>query len=236
MKEKKTKADTAAYEEKVAEIKRSLRKVLDHKRYQHTIGVAYTAVSLAMRYRADLRQAELAGLLHDCAKFGTKKKSESEFYAKQLEKCEKYHIELSEVERRNPALIHAKLGAYLAAHKYGVTDPEVLSAIRKHTTGTPDMTMLEKIVFLADSIEPGRKPFAYLTEIRYAAFTDIDEAVYMVTKNTLDYLKTKRGAIDPITVRTYEYYERLHWRKQNQKREPLDALDAKAAPKAKGQS
>lgn len=218
MKEKKAKTDmlstdSLTYEETVEGIKRSLRKVLDGKRYQHTIGVAYTAVSLAMRYRVDLRQAELAGLLHDCAKFGPKKKQETDFYAKQIEKCEKYHIELSEVEQRNPALIHAKLGAYLAEHKYGVADLEILSAIRKHTTGTPDMTMLEKIVFLADSIEPGRKVFANLSEIRYTAFIDIDDAVYMVTKDTLAYLNTKRGAVDTMTVKTYEFYEQLYRQK-----------------------
>lgn len=186
----------------IEEMKEELSQVLDKKRYRHTIGVAYTSICLAMRYEVDLNKAEIAGLLHDCAKYGSDEKK--------VKKCEKYGIQLTEVEYQNPALVHAKLGAYLAEHKYGITDEEILSAIRRHTTGAPDMTMLEKIVFLADSIEPGRKTFYDLPVVRKAAFVDIDDAIYLVTKDTLQYLESRCGVVDETTISTYEFYKALY--------------------------
>ena len=88
--------------------------------------------------------------------------------------CKKYGLSLKESEVEMPALIHAKLGAYLAKETYKVCDGEKLNAILYHTTGRPDMTMLEKIVFLADYIEPGRKMIPGLSDVRSLAFTNID--------------------------------------------------------------
>ena len=94
----------------------------------------------------------LAGLLHDCAKCipGENK----------IKMCEKYHLNVSEVERENPSLLHAKLGAFLAAKKYHIEDKEIINAIASHTTGHPHMTLLEKIIYIADYIEPGRPELA----------------------------------------------------------------------------
>ena len=100
----------------VIRIRKKLKKKLDEQRYEHTLGVAFTAMSLAMKYDVDLHKAELAGLLHDCAKCMPDERK--------LHKCEKYNIPISETERKNPSLLHSKLGAYLAEHKYGVKDPE----------------------------------------------------------------------------------------------------------------
>mgnify|MGYP004567336233 FL=1 len=125
-----------------------LKATLRPKRFRHTLGVAYTAANLAAVHNADEDKALLAGLLHDCAKF-----YETE---EQITLCEKAGIPLTETERLNPALIHGKLGAFYAETKYQVDDEEILSAIRYHTTGHPDMTVLEKIIYLADYIEPGR--------------------------------------------------------------------------------
>ena len=167
----------------VIRIRKKLKKKLDEQRYEHTLGVAFTAMSLAMKYDVDLHKAELAGLLHDCAKCMPDERK--------LHKCEKYNIPISETERKNPSLLHSKLGAYLAEHKYGVKDPEILNAILYHTTGHADMTMLEKIIFVADYIEPRRNKAPNLCKIM---------------KDTLSYLEKKNAVIDDETMHAYEFY------------------------------
>ena len=124
------------------------------------------------------------------------------------ELCKKYKIELSEAELQVLPLIHAKLGAYLAKEKYKVDNERVINAILYHTTGRPNMTMLDKIIYLSDYIEPGRKMIPGLTEVRKEAFTDIDHAVSLCAKNTLEYLKWQKRPIDPMTAKTYEYYSK----------------------------
>ncbi len=190
-------------------IKEQLEKILDEKRMEHTEGVAYMATALAMRYGGDLKKAYCAGLLHDCAKCMDKKK--------QLALCEKYNITLSEFEIKNPSLIHAKLGAVLAKEKYNIIDMEVTEAIKYHTTGKPAMSLLEKIVFSADYMEPGRKEIPGLKEIRDIIFCDIDEAVYMILKNTIIYLENDTKEIDDISREAYSYYQEIHLRKEKEK-------------------
>lgn len=126
----------------------------------------------------------MAGLLHDCAKYMT----DDEL----IEKCKKYGIECSETEKRNGYLLHAKLGAYYVKEKYGIDNDEICSAVRYHTTGKPVMSVLEAIVFTADYIEPGRKILPNFKLIRSMAFVDLDEAVYLILKNTLSYLSDER--------------------------------------------
>ncbi len=105
-------------------------------------------------------------------------------------------------------MVHAKLGACLAEKEYGVDDGDVLNAILHHTTGRPQMSMLEKIIFLADYIEPGRKMIPGLDEVRLLAFTNIDAAVSVCAKNTLDYLKNTEKNINPLTEQTYLFYQK----------------------------
>lgn len=179
-------------------LKRKIKKELDRDRYQHTLGVAYTAACLAMRYGKDLDKAYTAGLLHDCAKcIPTDEK---------FRLCDKYGIELSRFEKENPALIHARLGAYIAENKYGIDDDDILAAIRTHTTGEPEMSLLQKIIFTADFIEPRRDQAANLKEIRQLAFSDLDRAVEKILYDTLNYLGKKDAPVDPMTKMTYEYY------------------------------
>lgn len=178
--------------------KKKLQKKLDADRYEHTIGVAYTAAALAMRYGADIEKAQLAGILHDNAKCIPLDKA--------MQISEKYNITFSEAELANPALMHAKVGAYLAMHKYKITDKEVIRAILYHTTGRPNMTLLEKIIYIADYIEPGRNKATNLEEIRRMAFIDIDQALLMILSDTLDYLHKVNGEIDPMTKKAYDFY------------------------------
>lgn len=183
----------------ITEMKKKLKKELDKKRYEHTKGVMYTAGCIAMAHGYDYKKAMLAGLLHDCAKCIP---TETKF-----ELCEKYHVILSESEVENPSLIHAKLGAALAEHLYEVTDPEILHAIKVHTTGMPDMSLLDKILFVADYMEPGRNEAPNLEVIRELAFGDLDACVAQILYDTLKYLSGKKGAIDPMTEMTYKFYK-----------------------------
>lgn len=200
-------------QEIIMQLRMELAKKLNASRYEHTISVSYTCMALAMRYGCDLDKAELAGLLHDCAKYyndGTL-----------IKKCEKQKLLLSEDEKKAPAVLHAKYGAWVAEQKYGISDPDILGAIRWHTTGKPEMTLLEKIVFTADYIEPRREKAADLPLVRPLAYCDLDECVYQILKDTLDYLGEKGGNVNPMTNEAYEYYRQIHEEKENKQNESI---------------
>ena len=148
-----------------------------------------------------MRKAMLAGLLHDCAKCMPGEKL--------LHLCRKQKIPIRDVERENPFLLHAKLGAYLAKTTYGVLYEEILHAIEVHTTGAPAMNLLDKIIFVSDYIEPNRDRAPNLTEIRTLAFERLDRAVFQILHDTMHYLNQKRGSIDSRTNETYQYYKEL---------------------------
>ena len=180
-------------------LKKHMKEELTADRYEHTLGVMCTAEALAMRYGVDLTKAAVAGLLHDCAKCIPNEKK--------LKMCKKHHIEISEMEEQNLSLLHAKLGAYMAEHVYNVTDSEILNAIRWHTTGKPDMSLLEIIVYMADYIEPNRDKAPELKEIRKLSFENIEEALYRVLEGTLSYLSDRPNTIDPMTKISYDFYK-----------------------------
>ena len=184
--------------EYLKKIRKSLKKELDKDRFEHTVGVMYTAGALAMAHGGDIEQAMLAGLLHDCAKCIPNDIK--------MAMCRENKIPLTKFEKENPYLIHAKLGAFLAKRDYHVEDEEICHAIAVHTTGAPNMNLLDKIVFVADYIEPDRHKAAHLTDIRRIAFEDLDEAVLYILEDTLTYLKKGEGSIDPTTQETYEFY------------------------------
>ncbi|MCD8120234.1 MAG: bis(5'-nucleosyl)-tetraphosphatase (symmetrical) YqeK [Lachnospiraceae bacterium] len=182
----------------IEEIRKDLKKRLSPGRYQHTIGVYYTAICLAMRYQASLEQAGLAGLLHDCAKYGSDEAI--------LRRCEKHDIPLTEEDRVILPPLHAKLGAYYAKNRYAVDDPDVLNAIEFHTTGRENMSLLEKIIFVADYIEPGRNKADHLKELRSLAFQDLDQTVLLIAKGTIDYLEKQKLPVMELTRDVYAYY------------------------------
>jgi len=195
----------------IEKIQDKLKKDIDKGRYEHTIGVMYTAASMAMAHGYDIHKAQVAGLLHDCAKCIPNDKK--------LKLCKKNCIQMSEVEQENPVLLHGKLGAYVADKKYDVSDPEILSAITYHTTGKPNMSMLDKIIFIADYIEPLRFKQKNLIEIRKLAFSDLDECMYVILRDTLAYLKTNPKTVDPTTSQAFAYYEAIHINKEENKHE-----------------
>lgn len=192
------------------EIRSRLKDELKKSRFEHTLGVEFTSAALAMRYGADLYKARIAGLLHDCAKNVSDDK--------QLDLCKKYKLPISDMEKKLPYLLHAKLGAYLAKKEYGVKDKEILSAIEWHTTGKPDMTLLEKIVFVADYIEPGRDKAPRLDEIRVEAFQDLDNAMLMIFDDTISYILASDGTVDSTTLDAYEYLRNELEEKQKERR------------------
>lgn len=211
---------------------KKVKKHQEKERYEHTKGVMYTAAALAMAYGCDLEKARVAGLLHDCAKCIPDEKK--------IKLCEKNKIEISEIEAQAPFLLHAKLGAFLAKEKYQVEEEEILSSIRWHTTGKADMTMLEKIIYIADYIEPNREKAPNLAKIRQTAFYDIDECMYEILRDTLEYLGKNPKTLDPETKDAFEFYRQLHETKQQEKGERFmtskelaklacDALDDKKA-------
>lgn len=180
------------------DIRKQLKKKLDKGRYEHTKGVMYTAGCLAMAHGASVEQAMLAGLLHDCAKCISNDEK--------IRLCKKYGLPISEIEYESPYLLHAKLGAFLAAKDYEVTDPYVLHAITVHTTGEPDMGRLDKIIYIADYIEPGRDKAPNLARVRELAFRDLNSCMAEILHDTLMYLSARGGSIDPATKMTFDFY------------------------------
>ncbi len=191
---------------KTIEISQKLRKQLEKElkpdRFDHTLGVAYTAASMAMVHGANVEKALIAGMLHDCAKCMS--------HDEQIKICEKNKIEITEVERRNHSLLHAKAGMYLARTKYDIYDTEILNAIRFHTTGKEDMSLLEKIIYIADFIEPNRKPLEGMETIRKEAFTDIDRCLAHILHDSVIYLQTIGKEVDDTTLDAYEFYKKFY--------------------------
>ncbi len=191
---------------KIIEISQRLRKQLEKElkpdRFDHTLGVAYTAANMAFRYGADTEKALIAGYLHDCAKCMT--------HEEQIKICDKNNIDITDVERRNHSLLHAKVGMYLARTQYDVYDTDILNAIRWHTTGREDMSLLEKIVYIADFIEPNRKPLENMAQIRKEAFTDIDRCLAHILHDSVIYLQTIGKECDDATMKAYEYYKEYY--------------------------
>ena len=184
----------------IRELTEKMEEELDKKRFDHTISVAHTASCMAMRYGEDPYKAYVAGLLHDCAKCIKDKKK--------LKLAEKYGLEINDAERENPDLLHAKLGSVLAKEEYGIKDTEILSAIRWHTTGKPDMTVFEMIIYISDFIEIRRKKLLIHDEARRLAFEDLEKCMCLILEGTLNYLCKKGATVDDITRRTYDFYSK----------------------------
>ncbi len=184
----------------------TIKSCVNNRRYIHILGVAMTASNLATAHDCDEHKAYRAGLLHDCAKFY----KDYEY----IDKCMEYGILITDQEKNTPALLHAKLGAYMAEHYYLETDEDLLNSITWHTLGHPEMSKLEMIIFVADYIEPGRdcnpRPFS-LSEIRKTAYIDLEKAVYMCAECTLSYLEYSGEKIsedDPLVI-TRDYYKQF---------------------------
>ena len=174
------------------EIRALLEKSLKPSRYQHSLGVAETAVFLARRFGVDEEQAQVAGLLHDCAR---------EFRNEDLiTEAEKRLIVVGDIERQMPLLLHAYVGSRLVTEKYGVSDHAVEQAIWRHTVGGAKMTKLDKIIWFADMIEPNRD-YPGVEELRSLAKTAaLDDMVLAGLTQSITFVLQKGGLIHPDTV------------------------------------
>ena len=174
-----------------------LKKELDHQRYEHTLGVERMARNMARIFGEDEERAALAGLLHDCAKC---------LPLSQMVKAAKGE-EMDEVMAESKALMHALAGMCMARNVYNVDDEEVLSAIRWHTTGHAQMTALEKIIYLADMIEPNRKPYPGLEPLREICMRDLDQAMYTALRMSLEHVMEQGKTLHPDTLAALKTYE-----------------------------
>lgn len=173
------------------DIKKDLKKRLSEKRYVHSKGVSQLAEKLAKAYGADPDKARLAGLVHDCAKELSLPDMQALVKGKGLA--------LDDYMMGSRALLHGPAGSVLAEKAYGITDKDILSGVYYHTTGCPDMTLMEKIIFLADYIEPSRD-FPGVDHLRKTAFKDLDAALIEAYDDTLRHLLDQHQYVYTLTL------------------------------------
>ena len=182
------------FPKKIRSMQEKLASVLKRKRYEHIMGVVRTTAALCERFGEDPQRARLAALLHDCAKLGA-------------EEMPALAVELGYVpdafETESPGLMHGQLGALLAERDYGIMDPEILNAIRYHTTGRRGMSRLEKIIAMADMTEPGRG-FPGVEELRILSTQDLDAAMRERLIRSRDVVKRNGQVFHPRSLEALE--------------------------------
>lgn len=172
----------------------SLRQRLSDARFAHTLGVEQAAVNLAECNRVDVQRAATAALLHDYAKELPK--------AELLALAERFGIAVDPVYRASPGLLHGPVAAGLVQRDFGISDAEVLAAIRNHTVGRAGMTALEKIVYLGDMIEPTRD-FPGVEALRALARQDLDAGMLAALEQTVRYTMHRRLTVHPQSIEAY---------------------------------
>ena len=181
------------YEELYKEVKENL----SEKRFKHSEGVVKRAIEYAKVYNVDIETVKLVAISHDIAK---------ELSEEEIEKyIKEYNIEIDEVEKRNNNLLHAKIGSYICKNKYGFTQ-DMVNAVKFHTTGRENMSILEKIIYLADATEENRKYCSsfYVDLIK----KDIDDGMFEVAKWVINSLLERNMVIHLDTIRCYNFYNK----------------------------
>lgn len=179
-----------------------LKENLNEKRYIHTLGTANCAKELAKQFGLNQDKAYLAGLLHDCAKC---------FSNEKLLDIIHQHLDVEECEMLNYKTLHAPVSAYIAETEFNITDKEILSAIRWHTLGKLNMTDFEKIIFIADKIEPNTRDKEYSDKIRELLFQDngLNKALLKCYKETIKSLVKRDLKICLLTIEIYNKLQDL---------------------------
>ncbi len=178
----------------ISKYEEKLIKRIGQKKLVHSIGVMQTAKRLSQIYGEDINKAALAGILHDCGKIKNKRHL--------LKKINYFGIILDGIMQKDISLAHGLLGSVIANEEFGIKDEDVLNAIKFHTTGRKDMSLLEKIIYISDYIEPNRD-FPGVEEIRKLAFKDLDKSILISMNNTINHIikKDKFIHIDTIEAR-----------------------------------
>ncbi|MBP3940456.1 MAG: bis(5'-nucleosyl)-tetraphosphatase (symmetrical) YqeK [Christensenellaceae bacterium] len=172
-----------------------LQKRLKPGRFSHTLGVCETAVKLAKIHGVDLEKAELAALLHDIAKH--------EPDDKMLQAAKEMHFPLEEAYLETPNLLHGVMSAKIAKDEFGIDDEDILNSLIYHTAGRENMSLLEKIIYLADIAEPGRKIFSGIEEIRHAMSNNINRAMILALRSSMTYVMQQEKLLIKDTVKAY---------------------------------
>lgn len=179
------------------DVEYKLKEMLPERRLKHSMNVSQCAVKLSEIYGYDMEKAKLAGLIHDCAKY---------FNDDQVEdSIKKFNIELDSLEENNISLSHSVIGSYVIQEIFNIKDEDIINAVRYHTTGRENMTILEKIIYMADLIEEGRK-FPLVDKLRELAYNgSLDEALLLSFNNTIKFVMDNNQLIHPITVSARNY-------------------------------
>lgn len=173
-----------------------LIQTIGEERYEHSKRVMEIGIKLANKYNADADKIKIAAILHDCGKILDK--------TKMLKKANDFGIILDNCIENSYELVHGPLGAQISKIEYGIDDIEILDAIHYHTTGREDMSILDKIIYIADYIEPKRY-FNGVEEVRKMAFVDLDKSLIMAMGNTINFLIQNNKLIHPNTIESRNY-------------------------------
>ncbi|MEE0742451.1 MAG: bis(5'-nucleosyl)-tetraphosphatase (symmetrical) YqeK [Emergencia sp.] len=176
-------------------INRYIEKNFSEKRKAHTEGVRQTAIALAEKYGADKEKAEIAALFHDM--YRGVSEEVLNYYVK--------HLGLSEKYLNNRNLAHGKVAAIVMERDYDITDPDIINAVSFHTTGRPGMSLLEKIIYIADAIEPGRQ-YPGVDKLRETAERNLDEACLLSLTRTIEYVTKQGNFLDTDTLDARDYF------------------------------
>lgn len=181
----------------IKQIEKILKGMLPERRLKHSLNVSKCAVKLSEIYKCDKEKAEIAGLVHDCAKY---------FSDEQIEDCiEKFNVELDPLEVNNIALSHSVIGSYVAVDIFNIKDEEIINAIKYHTTGKENMSLLEKIIYMADLIEEDRN-FPRVEELRELTYSGkLEEALLLSFNNTIKFVIDNNQLIHPRTIKARNY-------------------------------
>ncbi|AYD41008.1 HD domain-containing protein [Clostridium fermenticellae] len=177
-----------------------LKNHLKPERYEHSLSVRDTAVKLAQIYGADIYKARIAGLAHDCAK----NMSDNDL----LDMALSHNIKVDNVCMENPKLLHGIIGAIVAKEKFGIEDDEILSSIAYHTTGKKDMSLLQKVIYIADYVEPLRD-FPGVQELREEVTRDLNKSILMAFNNTIKCVIDKGQLLHVDTIKGRNYILRF---------------------------
>ena len=172
-------------------IRNEIKLTLDKKRFEHSLNVELEAIKLSQIYSSDIEKARVAAIAHDVAKAH----SDEEL----LRMAQSYSLKIDEIEYNFPQLLHGPVAANICSTEFGISDLDVLNDIKYHTTGRKSMSLLEKIIYLSDVIEPGRD-FPGISDIREIALKDIDRALILACNSTLIYITKKNYLIHPLTI------------------------------------
>lgn len=181
----------------IKQIEKTLKGMLPERRLKHSLNVSKCAVKLSEIYKCDKEKAEIAGLVHDCAKYFTDEQIE--------DSIKRFNVELDPLEVNNIALSHSVIGSYVAVDIFSVKDEEIINAIKYHTTGKENMSLLEKIIYIADLIEEDRN-FPRVEELRELTYSGkLEEALLLSFNNTIKFVIDNNQLIHPRTIKARNY-------------------------------